>query len=449
MIPVSFARFRLAPATYRAAEYVIGLIGDLPATISRLAGSRLVQNAGALSLVQLTGYLVPLITLPYLTRVLGPEEWGRVAWMQVILGYFTSITNWGFVWSGARNVAVLRNNVPALSRVFLAGWAAQWGLCVVAIALFTGMIFLIPLFSSLHEYLIYGAATIVSGVLFPAWLLAGLERLKEIALFQILIRFCAAPLIILLVSKPSDGPLVIGLTALSSLMAGATAVLWICQNLALEWHVPRPTNIMKALLDNGSTYFSNLFIDMYTSLTPVILGVIAGPVAVGHFVLADKVWRVFRQLLTTVFQALFPRLSYLFSHNFPAAMRLLWRSSLLMTAASGAISVLLWLNARLLIQIVGGTAFSDSVLLLQWMAPLPLVTALSNIFNIQILLANNMIRQLNLVLGAAGIISLSTVWLWILWLGAEGAAINALLAECLVAAGCFVFVVQWLRKVTA
>jgi O-antigen/teichoic acid export membrane protein len=186
---------------------------------------------------------------------------------------------------------------------------------------------------------------------------------------------------------------------------------------------------------------------MYTSLPPIILGVISGPVAVGNFVLADKSWRVFKSLLTTVFQALFPRLSYLFSYNFSAAIQLLLRASLLLTAASGAVSVMLWMYARPLMQILGGGAFSDSVVLLQWMAPLPLVTTLWNIFCIQILLANNMIRQLNLVLGATGIISMSTVWLWILWYGAEGAAINALLAESLVTAGCFAFVVQWMRKV--
>jgi O-antigen/teichoic acid export membrane protein len=426
---------------------MVAKFGDLSGTIDRIAHSRLVQNVGALSLVQLTGYLVPLITLPYLTRVLGPQEWGRVAWMQVILGYFTSVTNWGFVWSGARKVAVFRNDLPELSRLFLAGWAAQWGLCIVAIALFSGMIFVIPLFSSLHDYLIYGAVTIVAGVLFPAWLLVGLERLKEIALIQILIRAGAVPLIIIFVNNPADGPLVVGFMALSGLVGGAASVLWMRRHLALEWHWPRPMDIASAFLDNGSTYFSNLFIDMYTSLTPVILGVISGPVAVGQFVLADKVWRVFKSLLTTVFQALFPRLSYLFSHNFSAAIQLLLWSSVLMTAVSGAVSVMLWMYARPLIQIFGGGAFSDSVVLLQWMAPLPLITALSNIFNIQILLANNMIRQLNLVLGATGIISMSTVWLWILWYGAEGAAINALFAESLAAAGCFVFVVQWMRKV--
>jgi len=222
--------------------------------------------------------------------------------------------------------------------------------------------------------------------------------------------------------------------------------LWMRRHLALEWHWPCPMDIASAFLDNSSTYFSNLFIDTYTSLTPLILGVISGPVAVGHFVLADKLWRVFKSMLTTVFQALFPRLSYLFSHNFSAAIQLLLWSSLPMTAASGAVSVMLWMYARPLVQIVGGGAFSDSVVLLQWMAPLPLVTALSSIFSILILLPNDMIRQLNLVLGAAAIISMSTVWLWILWYGAEGAAINAFLAEILVTAGCFAFVVQWMRS---
>ena len=55
---------------------------------TRILQSRLVQNIGALAGLQTAGYFITLLTLPYLTRVLGPDEWGRVVWMQVILSAY-------------------------------------------------------------------------------------------------------------------------------------------------------------------------------------------------------------------------------------------------------------------------------------------------------------------------------------------------------------------------
>ena len=58
-----------------------------------LSPPRLRHNVAALMSVQALGYLIPMITLPYVTRVLGATGWGSVAWTQVVIGYFILLTN--------------------------------------------------------------------------------------------------------------------------------------------------------------------------------------------------------------------------------------------------------------------------------------------------------------------------------------------------------------------
>lgn len=397
-----------------------------------MASSRLVQNISALSLVQAIGYFIPLLTLPYLTRVLGPEEWGHVVWMQVILGYFSVFTDWGFSWSGTRKAATLRNDLAALSESFLAGWTVQWMLCVVAVGILLGLGLYAPFFAPFRGFVFFGSGVIVAGVLFPVWLLSGLERLREIAIMQLLIRACTVPLIFLLVRNPGDGKFVFLTAALTGLIGGAASVFWMWRRLLLCWKWPRWSKVQSEFLESGAIFFSRVWIVLYTSLIPTILGMMVGAQTVGQFILADRIRMAVQSVLAPVSQALFPRMSYLFAHDRVAAMRLLQRSSMVIVLVSSVASLAMFILAKQIISLAAGPGFQDSVTLLRWLSPLLVITAMSNIFGVQIMLPNLMTQAFTRILTGAGFLSLSLVWWLIAKFGVEGAAINAFIVECFV-----------------
>jgi O-antigen/teichoic acid export membrane protein len=407
---------------------------SLRETIGRFAASRLVQNAGALSLVQAMAYLTPLVTLPYLTRILGAQEWGRLAWAQVILGYFAIVTDWGLSWSGVRKVAALRNDNAALSESFCAGWAVQWALCAAALVVLGGLALYAPFFAPFRAYSLALASAIVAGVLFPSWLLVGLERMREVAVVQLIIRASAVPLILFFVKAPDDGPRVIFATTAAALAGGVGALIWMRSHLALDWRWPRWTTIREIFVESGAMFFSRVWIVLYTSLAPTILGAMDGAAAVGQFVLADKLRAAAQSLLTPVSQALFPRMSYLFAHDRPAALNLLRRSGKLITLVSGATSLALFALAGPIILLAGGRDFVAATVVLRWLAPLPLIIAGSNFFGVQMMLPNRMTRAFNRIYAATGALSLAMIGAWVAWRGAEGAAINMLLSEGFVTA---------------
>ncbi len=78
---------------------------------------RLRDNIMALGVVQLSNYAIPLITLPYLTRVLGPEAYGKVAFAQVLMAYFILLTDYGFSWSATRKISAHRAERAYISEV--------------------------------------------------------------------------------------------------------------------------------------------------------------------------------------------------------------------------------------------------------------------------------------------------------------------------------------------
>ena len=393
---------------------------------------KLLHNIAALGSVQVVGYLLPLISLPYVTRVLGVEAWGTLALVQVILGYFSMFTNWGFGWSGTRKVAGVRDDHQKLSKVFMSIWAAQWALAAFAALVLVVLILAVPFFRNNWLFYTYGIFGIFTTLLFPTWFLTGLERMKQVAAIQIGSRLVSLPLIFLFVQTPGDAPLMIGIGVVTSLLGGIFTLLWIQKDTQLQWQLPGWNQIFSELKESSSIFLSTIWIGLYTTLTPTILAIVAGPVAVGYYSLADKARQLAQSAIAPISQALFPRMSHLFKTDQAKARQLLFRSSKYIVAISACTSVTLWLLAEYAIILLAGEQFRPAVGVLHWLSPLPFIVSLSNIFGVQIMLPNHKTIAFTRILGAAGVLSLVLIYPLIVWQGATGASINTLITECVV-----------------
>ncbi len=179
-------------------------IEEPTAAESQSVMKRFVVNVASLFSVQLANMLLPLLTVPYVVRIIGPERLGLLNFSLAFIAYFSLIINYGFDMAAVRSIAANRGNTAAVNRVFcevLAGKILLWALSTV---LFAGIIIAIPEFREQWVLHTCSYLTCIGVVLFPLWLYQGMEDLSRVALFNLIVKVLFSLSVFVLIRQPGD-----------------------------------------------------------------------------------------------------------------------------------------------------------------------------------------------------------------------------------------------------
>ena len=392
------------------------------ATEEVLKPARLRSNVAALSILQIMNYAVPLATVPYLVRVLGPANFGLLAFAQALVTYFDLLTDYGSLLSATRAVAVHRHDFHALARIFWRTAAARLALAF-ACALVLGVLVLAA--SPLRAAgALYAAAflTVIGTAVFPVWFFQGIEQMKFVTAALASARLLTVPALFLLVRRPDHYVRAAAIQGAVPVLAGilVTPILW----KSLRRGVYRPTlaEIGDVLRDGWSAFVANSALVFNATATITVLGLVAGPTEVGYYSAADKVIRALSSLLTPVTQALYPHLNSLKTHAPHRIAGLMRRSYFWIGALALCVSLATFALARPVGLALWGHGFLRSVAVLRCLSPLPFLLALVNLIGIQTLLVLGLDSLVSRAVFTCALVNVAlTAWLSSSY-GALGAA---------------------------
>lgn len=367
---------------------------------------RLRHNIAALGLVQLGNYLVPLLTLPYLTRVLGAEGFGRVVFVQGVIAFLILLVDFGFSWSTTRHIAAHRSDRQEVSRVFFATWIVQWVLVVLAAALMWALSICVPAIEVDASLYVWGFGMVIGHALFPLWLLQGLEQMRSVAVIQLGSRVLSLPLLFVFVKQPEDVVMAVGFYSVVALLAGILSIFAIVRMRVVDWCQPTILDLVAVFREGAGLFFSRISISLYTSLIPIAIGSWAGHAQLAYFNLADRLRMVVSSIIAPVLQALFPRMSLLYQSDPSSANRLAVKVAMGVCAVTLGAGALMWLLAGYIMQVFGGAGFQEAVPVLRWLAFVPCVVALSNLLGVQVMLPQGMNKPFSTILTMASVLSL-------------------------------------------
>lgn len=395
---------------------------------------RLRDNIAALSALQATNLITTIIILPFTSRAFGIDAFGKVAFVQLVTGYLLLVTEYGFPWSASRKISVNRHDLEIRSTIFLSSWVAQWFILISCGILLVILVSSIPLLQENSTLYAAGFLIVIGKVIFPLWLMQGLERIKEASILQIISRIVSTILIISTITSPEDSTTYLIILGISEIASGILCITWLNNKKIILWKKPTLHEVKLSLRDGLAVFQSRISISLYTILIPLILGIVGGNVALGSFTLADRIRVAAQTITSTISQALFPRLSHLFAHDHDAAKKLVSTSLMSIIFTTGPMALILGFFAQYLVYSLAGNEYNNAAIILQILALVPLLVGLSNLYGVQVLLANGLTKVINLTAFITGITASIAAYIFIFYLQAEGAALTILIAEGAVAA---------------
>lgn len=377
-------------------------------------------------LYQLLLIILPLITTPYISRVLGSEGLGTYTYTYTIANYFMLVAMLGVKNYGNRSVAAVRDDKKMLTRVFWEIYGLQFMCSVLAMVVYLGYVLIVEI-----EYQIIALIQgiyVFSGLLDISWLFFGVEKFKITVTRNIVIRLIDLACVFIFVRTRGDlwkYALIMTLGTLCS-----QGYLWFYVRRLVGWYQPKLVELKKHIVPELILFIPIIAVSLYTMMDKVMLGQMSTMSEVGYYEGAAKILNIPAGVITALGTVMLPRMSNLAARGkIKESGQYIYNSMIFaMFLASGMMFGIAGI-AEDFVPIFLGEEYESCVLLIRVMAPTVPFVSWANVIRTQYLIPNHEDKSyiISVVLGA--IANLAVNFSLIPSLGALGAIIGTVCAE--------------------
>ncbi len=399
---------------------------------------RVLTNFFSLSLVQFANYLAPLITLPYLFRVLGPSKYGLVELARAITVYFLMLTDYSFSLSATREISVHRDDSSRVSEVFSAVLVLRLLLVLLSAAVLSIIVGAVPRLRTDWAVYFLSFGHVIGMWLFPIWLFQGQERMTPVAALSITAKLLVIVAIFLCIRQENDYLYLPLLQSAGHILVGLVGMILAVRTFRVRFRMPSAAALAEEFRHGWHLFLSRMATTLYTTTNVVILGLLTDNIFVGYYAAGDKLVRAVQSLQLPLSQAIFPHIGRLAAQSRQAALAFITKVTWLVSVVTLAASVALLAGAPFIARVTLGPRFEAAVPVIRILSLLPLLGGLTNMFGTQIMVNFGLKKVLARILIAAGILNTVLAVLLAVPLKHVGVALAALTTEVLVTTTMFV-----------
>ena len=266
----------------------------------------LIQNFSYLSALQVFNMLLPLITYPYLIRVLGKETYGLVVFAQAIVGYLVILVGFGFNISATKEVSIHRNNKNKINEIVSSILLVKGVLFLLSIVIVAGLVFLIPQAQE-HKVLFYLTMWMcLYEFIFPIWYFQGVEKMQYITVINVVLRTTFVLLIFTFVRKETDYLLVPIFNGIGAILAGVVSYFILLKVYKIKIIIPRLPIIITHTTNAAKLLITSVTGIIKDKSNTVIIGFSLGMEEVAYYDLADKIVSLLSNIFYTIGNVVFP-----------------------------------------------------------------------------------------------------------------------------------------------
>jgi polysaccharide transporter, PST family len=348
---------------------------------------RLVKNTAALMVVQISGYVAPLLVLPYLSRILSTDHFGLIAYATSFNWYFMTLVDYGFNLTATRRIAINRDDPQKVSQIYSSVITAKALLTLLGLIIMLTVVLATPKLRPNLPLFCISYLAVIGDLLFPLWLFQGLQKMENLIWRDLLAKLVSMALMFGFVRKDADYLWAAGFQAGSMLLAGVIGLITVPLLTKARFLMPSRKEVFEALREGWPVFLSVAALSMSWSTNVLLLGLRSGPTDVAYYSAAFRLVVAARMLVSPIVTALYPHISHMAAASHANAVALLRKFSLILAAPFLTGSLILLAGAPLIIHLIYGTKYQPAVLLLRIMAFSPFLLALQHTYSTFYMLA--------------------------------------------------------------
>lgn len=383
------------------------------------------------SILSMSTFIFPLITFPYVSRILLPEGTGKVSFATSLVSYFLILTQLGIPKYGIRACAKVRDDHEELTRTAQELLIINLIMTVFTYIAFFIVLAVVPRFQEDKPLYVIVSLSILFNTIGMEWLYKALEKYTYITVRSVIFKFVAILAMFALVHTKEDYVIYGGISILASSFSNIFNFFHVHKYISMK---PVGNYNLKRHWKPVVVFFAmSCATTIYTHLDTVMLGFMKTDADVGYYNAAVKIKTILVSIVTSLGTVLLPRVSYYVQNGQKEAFARITKKALnFVFLLASPLVVYFILFAKQGIYFLSGTAYAGSIAPMQLIMPTLLLIGLSNITGIQILVPTG--REIIVLYSeiAGAIVDIIINALLIPGMASAGAAIGTLVAEAVV-----------------
>lgn len=390
----------------------------------------LLESFVSLSLLNGLNILLPLITLPYILRIIGSANYGVYSYIYVLIQYLLLLTSYGFNLSATQQIVNTKDDKSQIDIIFNS-------VITCRIILLLSGIFLITLLSPLllnnrtkQIMFFWGLGIVLGDTLNAVWLFQGMEKMRYMTIVNVISKLIFTFLIFVFIRSSKDYKYLILLNSLGYLIAGFISLFIAKKQFKINFFIPKWNDILFQFKKGLSLFGVTLGTNLYSNSNIFILNFFVGDSALGIYAAAEKIIKGLQTLTSPITQALFPHIGDDF-RNKSISYKLDKITKLSKTIFSIFFppNIAIFFASGILVKIFCGPGYDESVLLLKIMSPVLIIGTMNYVIGIIGLVNLNMQRIFFYGVMISGLLSILFVLYFAPRLGVLAASIAVPLSE--------------------
>lgn len=398
-----------------------------------MSSSKLIKNTLFLSLVQAVNFVFPLITIPYVSRIIGPEGYGVFNYSTAFIGYFTLLIAYGFDLTGTRKIAKANGDKSIINNVISEVLSARILLYLLSVSLFIiAIYFFKPIQKDAFTVSILFIGCLGT-VISPQYIFQGLQELSIFAKLNFVRGVLNVILIFTLIKKSDDYIFLAVLNTFFIISINVFLFIYAVYKFKLSIKLISIQKSLKIIFNERMIFFSTVVISLYTSTNTIVLGFFAENKEIGYYTTSQSFLNIVNSIIAMpLSMALFPFIGKSFAVSKENGINTIKKIVPIVFYLTLGASICLLILAPIVIKLFYGHKFDQAIPALRIISFLPFILGMSNIFGIQLMLNMGLDKLFFRTTFAASILGIIlNIFMSKTW-GYIGTAWNCLIIECFV-----------------